>query len=139
MDTFRGMGGDDYISAGIGDDFVDGGEGNDTLYASDGIDTLIGGVGNDSLDGGAGDDQFIFERGDGQDAIQSGRGLDKIIFGAGIAPGDVTFSHKDQNLIVRVKGTSDQIALERFFLSDGGFFGACGQILGVLQRNHHGS
>ena len=60
-DTFRGLGGTDFITAGSGNDILDGGADNDTLRGGAGNDRMIGGAGSDQMAGGPGDDLYEFD------------------------------------------------------------------------------
>ncbi|PPK76523.1 Ca2+-binding RTX toxin-like protein [Methylobacter tundripaludum] len=94
--------------------------GNDTLSGDSGNDMLDGGTGNDTLQGGAGNDIYLFNRGDGQDTIldydYSSGNVDTIRFGAGIAMGDITFSHSGYGgaLVLGINGTTDQLTIENW-------------------------
>jgi Ca2+-binding RTX toxin-like protein len=98
--------------------------GNDTLSGDSGNDMLDGGTGNDTLQGGAGNDIYLFNRGDGQDTIldydYSSGNVDTIRFGAGIAMGDITFSHSGYGgaLVLGINGTTDQLTIENWNYGD---------------------
>ena len=95
-----GLGGDDYIVAGLGDDTIYGDAGNDQIYGSQGNDHLFGGDGDDYIfddenddfiTGGAGNDRIFAGPGaidtvfgdEGDDEIHGGDGVDELIGGAG--------------------------------------------------------
>ena len=85
------------------------------LTGSFGADTLGGGLGNDSLAGRHGDDVYTFSRGDGQDLVDNldeFDGVDTIRFGTGIAESDVFASRSEEDLVLRIRGTSDQIVVQ---------------------------
>lgn len=102
-DLLIGFATNDIMSGLAGDDFIQGREGNDTLD---------GGAGADWLYGGAGDDLFVFGRGYGSDRFIEADGAgDAILMKADVAPGDVTLSRSNLDLIVKIAGTADQITV----------------------------
>ena len=138
-DTLRGNEGDDKIYGGDGNDWLYGGDGNDILYGNEGDDTLMGqdgddelngqdgddiiegGSGNDTLYGGDGEDTYAFTRGDGQDTIYADI-KDTIKFKDGIKADDLMFeisksqdSSSKDNILIRIKDTSDSILLMNTF------------------------
>ncbi|MCP8473914.1 calcium-binding protein, partial [Pseudomonas triclosanedens] len=130
-DTINGYGGDDDLDGGVGNDtlyggagqdVLKGGLGNDTLYGEDGNDTLIGGAGNDYLSGGVGSDVYRFERGWGQDTVYnydtSTSKVDAIEFGADIAASDIVATRSGDDLILRLKDSTDQITVQSYFNGD---------------------
>lgn len=121
-DAISGLDGNDNIRGDAGNDTLDGNNGDDILIGGDGNDLLIGGTGNDQLMGGTGADTYRFSRGFGMDVITefgvaSSTELDAIEFSSDILPSDVTIEKGEgqdyfrQNLIVKIKGTNDQIIL----------------------------
>ncbi len=122
-DTLHGGTGNDTLKAGLGDDLLFGDEGADTLYGEGGNDTLIGGAGNDYLSGDAGNDVYYFERGWGQDTVSNydttTNKTDTIEFAPGIALSDIEISRSTSSLILKLKGTTDQIDVSNFFQQDG--------------------
>ncbi|WP_440467050.1 calcium-binding protein [Pseudomonas sp. YH-1] len=122
-DTLQGGLGNDTLYSRAGNDLLQGGEGNDTLSGEAGNDTLIGGSGNDYLSGDAGNDVYYFERGWGEDTIYNydtaaGR-VDAIEFGAGINQGDIQFGRSNDFLVLSLKGSTDKIWVQNFFMQDG--------------------
>jgi Ca2+-binding RTX toxin-like protein len=124
-----GKGGNDTILGGNGDDTLTGGEGDDFLMGDEGDDLLIGDIGNDSMVGGLGRDVYVFNVGDGQDVINTFENpakpqpsLDVLSFGLGIKPEDIELMANQgqfaSNLVLKVKGTTDQITIENYFLGD---------------------
>ena len=126
-DIVYGGAGNDIIYGGYGNNYLDGGEGDDQII---GTGTLIGGTGNDTLTGsgilvgGTGNDQIIvqseygvtsvhFNLGDGQDTIscQNYKEDNKIVFGTGITTEMIRFETDQNDLILYIDGTSDQIRL----------------------------
>ncbi|NUE65873.1 calcium-binding protein [Snodgrassella sp. ESL0253] len=99
------------------------GGGRDILYGGAGDDVLIGGIGNDELDGGAGSDIYEFARGFGQDIIRNHdtgmNKVDKIRFTDGIVQDEVLFARDGNHLLLKIKGTTDQITVVNFFTGDG--------------------
>ena len=70
--------------------------------------------------GGTGNDTYYYNLGDGWDIIEdndgTGENSDTISFGAGIALADLTFTQRDTNLEIVIKGDSSQgIVINRFF------------------------
>jgi Ca2+-binding RTX toxin-like protein/GH24 family phage-related lysozyme (muramidase) len=117
--TLQGMGGNDSLSGSGGNDTLDGGAGDDRLYGGEGNDMLDGGIGDDILHGGAGDDAYLFGKGDGQDSISEIDGTqndsDVLRFKTGVETGDILMGRSYSNLILFVKGTSDQITVKNYF------------------------
>jgi Ca2+-binding RTX toxin-like protein len=102
--TLRGLGDDDY------------------LIGNDGNDILDGGTGNDYLSGNTGNDTYLFNLGDGQDTIaeydNNAGNVDTVRFGAGITAGDITFSRSDNDLVLSINGTSDQLRIQSWGSGD---------------------
>src|SRR3989475_799571 len=100
-DVISGLGGDDYINAGAGNDTLDGGTGNDTLI------------------GGPGSDTYLFGRGYGRDEIfdfqYSGTDLNTIRVAADVSPDDVTVQSSQDNLVLSISGTEDQLTVDFYF------------------------
>ncbi len=121
-DTIFGGSGGDYLYGGDGDDVISGDDGNDTLVGQTGHDTLIGGVGNDYLVGGGGDDMYMFTRGDGADTISEDDTTvdnhDRLGFDPTIDPLDLILSRQANDLRVAIHGTSDQVAIENWYLGE---------------------
>jgi Ca2+-binding RTX toxin-like protein len=128
-DTIYGFGGRDTLISGSGDDYLSGGSGNDELHAHAGDDYLNGGSGNDYLHGAAGKDTLVgglgadtygFGRGGGQDVIYNsdyerlGYNADSISF-FDIAPSDIAVSKNGDDLVLKIKNTTDQITVNRYF------------------------
>src|SRR3989442_151813 len=100
-DVISGLGGDDYINAGAGNDTLDGGTGNDTLI------------------GGPGSDTYLFGRGYGRDEIfdfqYSGTDLNTIRVAADVSPDDVTVQSSQDNIVMSISGTEDQLTVDFYF------------------------
>ncbi|PJK10117.1 hypothetical protein CO608_05335 [Lysobacteraceae bacterium NML08-0793] len=100
-------------------DILRGGQGNDSLDGYNGDDLLEGGTGNDKLNGGNGNDTYIFGRGDGQDIITDNDAiagnLDKLVFKNDIQVADIEIARDGDNLILKIKGTADQVCISQYF------------------------
>ena len=121
-DTLNGGGDNDKLYGDNGNDVLNGDEGNDTLNGGNGNDTLDGGAGNDDLDGGDGSDTYVFGRGFGQDTIynhdDSAERKDIIRFTDGITADMLHFARDGNNLLIKVKGGSDQVLVRYYFEND---------------------
>ncbi len=100
-------------------DAISGLGGADKLHGNAGNDTLEGGADNDSLYGDAGSDTYQFSRGDGQDTIGSSTDtragdIDTLWMKSGITPEDVILNTAGTSLIVKIRGSTDQITIEDF-------------------------
>uniref|UniRef100_UPI00331A66F1 calcium-binding protein n=2 Tax=Gammaproteobacteria TaxID=1236 RepID=UPI00331A66F1 len=107
-DQLQGAEVDNRLQGLLGDDQLDGGLGNDIL---------IGGLGNDLLKGSEGDDLYYFEAGFGQDTIDNtGGGIDNIYFD-GVGFNDIAsgLMRSNDDLILKVSGTTDQLTIADFF------------------------
>ncbi len=142
-DTLSSGDGNDTLNGDAGADTLKGENGNDTLNGGADADNLQGGTGNDVLDGGSGNDMLIgnyydgywgtysgtgndtymFGWGDGQDTIydnDTAAGVvDRIVFKSNVAPSDILVSASGNNLVLKINGTTDQITVYSFLLSDG--------------------
>ncbi|MDH5724754.1 MAG: hypothetical protein OEY60_04705, partial [Nitrospira sp.] len=122
VDTILGGSGGDYLYGGDGDDVISGDDGNDTLVGQTGNDTITGGVGNDYLVGGTGNDVYVFTRGDEVDTISEHDATvgntDRLAFGTTIDPLDLILSRQANDLRVAIHGTSDQVAIENWYLGE---------------------
>lgn len=97
-----------------------GNTGNNVLEGGAGNDRLEGGAGDDLLMGGSGNDTYFFSRGWGLDAIADlGGGVDAIQFAADILPSDIQAVHLRDDLVLNLKGTSDSISVQQYFLNNG--------------------
>ena len=112
-----GTDGDDQLQGTEVDNRLQGLLGDDRLDSGLGNDILIGGTGNDLLKGGAGNDLYYFEAGFGQDIIDNiGGGIDNIYFD-GIGFNDIAsgLMRSNDDLILKVSGTTDQLTIADFF------------------------
>jgi len=94
---------------------------DNSLRGNEGNNTLTGLAGNDYLVGNAGNDVYIFNRGDGQDTIDNTDLLsatDTLRFGADIADTDVVASQMGNDLLLKIKGTTDQIYISNYYGAD---------------------
>ena len=137
-DTLTGGFGNDQLFGGAGDDTLLEEEVSlQSTAASLESNTFEGGKGNDTLQGWVGSDTYIFNVGDGQDIIQDtdygsytayrNRGYtaytanrsfnktDKLVFGEGILNEDLRFTRVDNNLIISLRNSSDQVTVENWF------------------------
>ncbi len=126
-----GTEGNDELYGYAGDDHLNGRAGNDRLYGEDGNDTLDGGAGDDKLYGGNGDDTYLFGRGDGKDIIDNSSSdkygnsnnaeekQDILLFKQDIRPEDVSCSRVNEDLLIRVGNTNDQVLVQKYFLEKG--------------------
>lgn len=117
-DILSGAGGNDSIIGNEGDDALSGGAGNDDLSGKEGNDTLDGGAGDDILKGGRDDDIYIFAKGYGNDTVIDIDGLNTLRF-KGLSTKDILVNGIDGNdVIVKIKGTSDTLILSDFGKDD---------------------
>jgi Ca2+-binding RTX toxin-like protein len=90
--------------------------------------TITGGQGNDTVKGGGGNDTYIFNRGDGQDLVLNDDYLsatepyqawavttDTLRFGTGIAETDIVATRSGDDLVVQIRGTTDQVTVAGHF------------------------
>lgn len=128
-DLLLGNNGDDTINGGAGDDVISGDSGNDSIQGSSGNDGLFGGQGDDTIDPGTGND-YIFASG-GNDHLQftGDFGLVSVnshdYIGAnntaafiGVNFNELWFSQNGDDLLATVIGTSNQVTIRNWFLSD---------------------
>lgn len=124
-DLLRGQGGDDTLAGASGGDRLEGGAGNDTLYGETGDDTLVGGAGDDTLDGGLDNDTYVFGRGAGRDTIYDNDwwrpATDRVVFEAGVLPGDVSRVRDENDLVLRINASGDELRLHWWFLDGFGY------------------
>jgi Ca2+-binding RTX toxin-like protein len=96
---------------------------DELLLAEGGDDVLSGGAGNDTLIGGSGNDKYLFALGDGQDVINNydngATNTDVLSFGPGILSSQVSASRLEDDLVLKVNGTEDQVTVEGYFINNG--------------------
>jgi Ca2+-binding RTX toxin-like protein len=77
-------------------------------------DRFSGDAGSNTYAGGLGDDTYLFGRGDGHDTVSAtGQGeadRETVEFRAGVTPADVLFVRHGTSLLVRIRGTADELA-----------------------------
>ncbi len=117
-DVIHASDGDDIIFGDDGDDLIYPDHGDDFNYAEDGNDIIRGGKGNDTIHSMVGDDTFIFNRGDGQDVVFEHQGIDTFYFGKDITWDDLIFEQVDNDMVIKIKDTDDQITVKDWFLAD---------------------
>ena len=123
-DTLKGQEGNDILNGDEGDDILEGGAGNDTLSGGDGNDILDGGVGNDTLLGGSGNDRYIFKKGYGQDIINNyyyhrdDEADYDVLEMQGLKYSECELFMNRNDLIIKVKGTSDSVTIKDCFASE---------------------
>ncbi|MAT64745.1 MAG: hypothetical protein CMN57_03785 [Gammaproteobacteria bacterium] len=109
-----------------GNDRLTGADGNDSLNGGVDDDILDGGAGNDSLFGGAGSDRYVFNRDDGIDRISDynsqdadpdthGVTTDSLEFGNDISHDQLWFTREEQDLLISIVGTADQIGVQGWY------------------------
>ncbi|MEK9139468.1 MAG: calcium-binding protein, partial [Nitrospirota bacterium] len=114
-DTLLGEVGMDVLFGEAGDDTLWGDDGDDQLSGEAGDDVLIGGTGNDVLRGGAGADTFVFAVGGGQDIIMDATAEDVVQ--TDLQSDDMTVARSGSNLVLVVRGTTNQVTLKDYFLA----------------------
>jgi Ca2+-binding RTX toxin-like protein len=91
-----------------------------TLTGAAGNDTLDGGAGNDILVGGAGADTYRFGAGGGIDTVQENdatAGVKDIVqFTGTVTQSGVQFKHVGNDLQALLKGTSDELVVQNWYL-----------------------
>jgi transcriptional antiterminator Rof (Rho-off) len=65
-----------------------------------------------------GDDTFIFNRGDGQDVVFEHQGIDTLYFGSDITWDDLIFEEVENDMVIKIKDTDDQITVKDWFVAD---------------------
>ncbi|MCC6917548.1 MAG: putative Ig domain-containing protein, partial [Nitrosomonas sp.] len=134
---------DDVIHGSSAGDAIAGQAGNDTLIGNGGDDVIDGGAGNDLLIGSTswnwiyengsyrvernttpqvsanGNDTYLFGRGDSQDTVIDSDYIagnsDTLRFKEGVAPADVKFIRSGNDLVLAIRGSSDQVTLKQYF------------------------
>lgn len=115
-DQLFALAGNDWLWGGDGDDYLDGGDGNDNILGGAGGDQLGGDPGDDFLRGGSGNDTYVFNPGSGADTINNrDGGVDWLIFTETLTLDSLEFYQEGENLVIRVTGTEDQVAVLDWF------------------------
>ncbi len=114
---------DDILRGSASADRIDGAAGNDQLHAGDGDDTLNGGQGDDLLWGDLGSDLYLFAPGFGRDRVlnddPSPQRIDTVAFEAGVAPADVRLERVNNDLLLHLGASGDQLLLHDYLAADG--------------------
>jgi Ca2+-binding RTX toxin-like protein len=132
-DNLSGGSGDDVMTAGedndvlngnSGNDIVMGGAGDDTINGGSGNDVIVGDVGNDTFVASTGNDVYRFGFGDGQDTYKGStdasiNGTDVFVFENDVSVNQLWFERVDNDLWVRLLGSTDRIEFENWFYSSG--------------------
>ena len=103
----------------IGDDnILIGTDERDLLISGAGNDELSGNIGDDLLLGGMDDDIYYIDVDNGKDIISETGGTNVVVFSAAISFSDVAsnLSRFNDNLILRVGSTGNQVTVENFFI-----------------------
>ncbi|WP_187363406.1 putative Ig domain-containing protein [Massilia frigida] len=103
------------------DNVIKGNTLKNTLSGLAGNDQLLGGAGDDTLSGGAGNDVYVVERGDGKDVVINDDvlgAIDTLRFGKDIAEADVIAQRSGDNLLLQIKGSTDQVTFSKYFIAD---------------------
>lgn len=130
VDVLNAGFGDDSLAGDEGSDMLFGGQGNDSLAGGEGMDHLSGDEGDDTLLGGSGSDTFFFTRGYGRDRILSEASdtgatrngdatTDVVSLGSGIVASDLQVSRQGRDLLLKIRGTADQLTVEGYFDDNG--------------------
>jgi Ca2+-binding RTX toxin-like protein len=102
---------------------IEGTAGHDVLGGTAWEDRFDGGAGNDTLRGGGGGDSYTLSAGSGADVIADGDttsgATDTLVVAGGIAPTDLILNRSGDDLLVRVRGASDQVTVTGHFASTG--------------------
>lgn len=100
-----------------------GNAGDNSVFGNAGNNLIVGGAGDDFLSGGGGDDVYLFGRGDGRDTLDnldlaadladpSVRGaVDTVRLGAGISAADMVAWRIEDDMVLSIRGTSDQLVV----------------------------
>ena len=86
-----------------------------STYTGDNV--YLGKGGSDWMRDSDGNDIYIYRPNDGQDTIKDYYGLDEIIFTGWISKDDLQFFRYDDNLHICVKGVSDKIDVQNWFIA----------------------
>lgn len=110
-DKLRGNAQANTLLGGAGSDWLEGRENDDTLSGGKGFDTLVGGTGNDTyMFGRDSDDDRIVEN----DATAGN--TDTLVFGVSILSSQLWFSREQNDLRIRLIGTSYSVTVSNWYL-----------------------
>lgn len=100
------------------------------LFGNGANNIFTGAAGNDYLMGAGGDDVYVFNRGDGNDTIDNTdfshdsahpellAAIDVLRFGAGISDTDVTAYRSGNDLVLKIKGSNDQVGVLGYYAEE---------------------
>ena len=98
---------------------------NDLIRGTNGNNLIIGYEGNDKISGGAGNDTYVFRKGDGQDIIDNyynhgnaENADDDVLEMQGLKYSECELFMDGNDLIVKIKGTSDSVTISNCFASE---------------------
>ncbi|MEI7475390.1 MAG: calcium-binding protein [bacterium] len=98
---------------------LEGSSTNDTLIGFENMKNLFDGKqGNDFMYGRELQDTYIFGKGYGQDSLFDLGGSDTIKFNADTDKSEVEFYRVNNDMQIRIKGTSDSLNIDNWFVSD---------------------
>lgn len=98
--------------------YIGGTNNDDVLYGTSENDFIHGKKGNDIIiDNYISDDTYIYNLGDGKDTITDKGGNDIIKFGDGISRNDILLTKDNNDLLINIKDTEDQIRIKDWALS----------------------
>jgi Ca2+-binding RTX toxin-like protein len=121
-DALHGGEGDDIVHGGNGDEILFSSAGNDQLFGDAGDDTLAAFIGNSTMNGGAGNDVYVFGRDSGQHTIDNTDilgAIDTLRFPSyDIFESSLVLTQSGNNLILKIKGTADQVTFTDYFAAD---------------------
>jgi Ca2+-binding RTX toxin-like protein len=89
-----------------------------TLTGNEAPNTVDGRAGNDVLAGGKGGDTYLFRRGSGLDVIKENDPLPDVdtVRAVGIAPIDLVPARRSGDLVLSVRGGTDEISVKSWYL-----------------------
>ncbi|AFM26137.1 calcium-binding protein [Desulfomonile tiedjei] len=121
-DVVYGTSRDEVLYNETGNAILVGGGGNDWIWAGADSDILDGGEGNDMLYGEGGGDTYIFRRGSGHDTIIESDPtpdiIDSIFLGSNLTPDDIFIRRAGNDLVLRIRDTSDTLVVKNHFRND---------------------
>ncbi|MDA8129849.1 MAG: hypothetical protein M0Z73_14285 [Betaproteobacteria bacterium] len=92
--------------------------GTDSLGGSNNSDIFGGSTGSDFLYGGSGNDVYAFGLRSGKDTISDsglGSDVDTLVISQEVAPADMQVWHVNNDLVLLIKGTPDQLTVKDYF------------------------
>jgi trimeric autotransporter adhesin len=112
------------LIGGAGNDWLVGTSLNESLSGKKGNDILDGGAGDDYLTGGDGADIYLFGRGSGRDTIYNkdtdveNTQPEILRLKPGVTENDIIVRRQWYDLVVSIRGTTDQVTVQSFFDRD---------------------